>query len=394
MRHRLKKCLCVCLAGLTIALTGCWNNRPITQLCIVAGMGFDKAADGKLLLTAQIVIPWLLGQNASGSGGGAGESTGNAGVEVSVEGETVFDAGRNLLQKINRKAYFGHVQMLVFGEEMAKEGLQTVWDFLERDNEFSRTMRVIVVRGGTAASLLDTEPDLGKITSNELENTVDNGYQLGKSVKIQSFEVTQLLDNPNSAIVTGTADVGSATMLSNVTVSGSAIFNRQDKLVGYFTPEQTRGYLFAQDQIKSTILVIKNPSEPDRKLSLEVIRSSGQLQASVSGGRPVLTVNVHTTGNLGSEEGTVNLYTAKYIPMIESEAAQLIESEISSAWDTSRQLSCDVFSLNSLLYREAYTSYRKMSNQWGTVYPTADCRIHVSFKLQRPGLINRPAYKQ
>ncbi len=392
MRRRLKKCLCVLLAGLTLALTGCWNNRPITKLCIVAGMGFDKAEDGKLLLTAQIVIPRMLGNGASGSG--SGNTSGNAGVEVSVEGDTVFDAVRNLLQKINRKAYFGHVQMLVFGETVAEEGIQTVWDFMERDNEFSRTMRVIVVQGGTAASLLHVEPDLGKLTANELESTIDNSYQMGKSVKIQSFEVTQLLSNPNSAIVTGAAQVGSATMLSDVTVVGSAVFDPHDKLVGYFTPEQTRGYLFAQNQIQSTILVIKNPAEPDKKISLEVIRSSSRMQASVSGGRPALAIHVQVEGNLGGEQGTTNLYTAKYIPLIESEADELIQSEIQSAWEVSRELSCDVFSLNALLYREAYGEYHKMADRWETVYPTADCRITVGFELKRPGLINRPAYKQ
>lgn len=394
MRRRLKKCLCILLAGLTLVLTGCWNNRPITKLSIVAGMGFDKAEDGRLLLTAQIVIPRMLGSGASGSGGGSGESNGNAGIEVSVEGDTVFDAVRNLLQKINHKAYFGHVQLLVFGETVAEEGIQTVWDFLERDNEFSRTMRVIVVKGGTAASLLHVEPDMGKLTSNELESTIDNSYQLGKGVKIQSFEVTQLLSNQNSAIVIGTAQVGSATKLSDVTVVGSAVFNQHDKLVGYLTPEQTRGYLFAQNQIQSTILVVKNPAEPDKKISLEVIRSSSRMQASVNSGRPALAIHVQVEGNLGGELGTTDLYTAKYIPQIESEAAELIQSEIESAWEISRELSCDVFSLNALLYREAYGEYHKIADRWETVYPTADCRITVGFELNRPGLINRPAYKQ
>ena len=390
--RRLKKCLCALLAGLTLALTGCWNNRPITKLCIVVGMGFDQAEDGRLLLTAQIVNPRILGSNASASG--SGNTSGNAGVEVSVEGDTVFDAVRNLLQKINRKAYFGHVQLLVFGETVAREGIQTVWDFMERDNEFSRTMRVIVAQGGTAASLLHVEPDLGKLTANELESTIDNSYQMGKGVKIQSFEVTQLLSNQNSAIVTGAAQIGSATKLSDVTVVGSAVFDSHDKLVGYFTPEQTRGYLFAQNQIRSTILVIKNPAEPDKKISLEVIRSSSRLQASVNGGRPALAIHVQVEGNLGGEQGTTNLYTAKYIPLIESEADELIQSEIQSAWEVSRELSCDVFSLNALLYREAYGEYHKMADRWETVYPTADCRITVGFELKRPGLINRPAYKQ
>lgn len=372
-----------------VTLTGCWNDRPITSLALVVGMGFDQTDDGNFLLTAQIVIPTLLNQVSSGSGG----NNGNAGVNVSVEGESIFDAVRNLLKKIDRKAYFGHVQLLVLGEALAKKGIEDAWDFLERDNEFSRTMRVIVVQDGTAQSLLEAEPDLGKVNALEIESTLDSGVNLGRNVDVKSFEVTQLLGDPDTAIVTGVTKVGGATRLTDISIEGAALF-KHAKLVGYLDPDATRGYLFVQNKIQSTILVIPNPAEPEKKLSLEVIRSSSQMQADIVGGRPRLSIRVATTGNLGGEQGTTDLYTDRYIPKVEAAAEKLIEGDIQSALGVSRSLSCDIFSLNALLYFNSYTTYHKLQSRWDTVYPTAECKVQVRFHLDRPGLINRPAFRQ
>lgn len=377
-------------AVVAAALTGCWNNRPITTLALVVGIGLDQADDGNIELTAQIVIPTLLGQAASGSGGGNG---GNAGVNVTVEGQTIFDAARNLLTKIDRKAYMGHVQVLVVGEKMARDGIDDSWDFLERDNEFNRTMRVIVVQGGTAKSLLETKPDLGKLSATQIEDNIENGLNLGKGVQIKTFEVTQLLGDPDTAIVTGLAQVGSATNLTDVTIQGAAVF-KHAKLVGYLDPETTRGYLFARGQIQSTILVVPNPAEPDKKISLEVIRSSSQIRGGFSGGRPQLTIQVSVGGNLGDEQGTQDLYTSRYISKVESAAAKLVELDIQSALEFSRSFSCDIFSLNSMLYRSSYATYHRVQKQWDTVYPTTDFHVKVQFHLDRPGLIKRPAFRQ
>lgn len=389
MRRIKRAAVLILTAAMAVTLTGCWDNNQITNLAIVVGMGFDQADDGNFILTAQIVIPTLLNQTTSGSG----NSNGNAGVNVSVEGQTIFDAVRNLLKKIDRKAYFGHVQLLVFGETLAKKGVDDTWDFLERDNEFSRTMRVLVVRGGTAASLLKAEPDLGKLNALEIERTIDSGVDLGRNVDIESFEVTQLLGDPDTAIVTGVTQVGNAAKLTDISIEGAALF-KHAKLVGYLDPEETRGYLFVQNKIKSTILVISNPAEPDKKLSLEVIRSSSQIQADIVDGRPRLSIRVATAGNLGGEQGTTNLYTDQYIPKVESAAAKLIAGDIQSALEVSRSLSCDIFSLNAILYRNSYVAYHKLQSHWETVYPTTDFTVRVQFHLDRPGLINRPAFRQ
>lgn len=385
-----KKAFCI-LSVLSIALTlcGCWNNRPITHLAIVIGLGFDKAPDGNILLTAQIVIPSKL---SGGTGTSGSQTGGDATLNVTVKGQTSFDAARNLLTKLNRKAYFAHVQLLVFGSDFSKEGINTVWDFMERDNEFSRTMRVAVVKNSTAQALLQEKADIKKLNAIEIEDTLDSSTNFGKSIDIKSFELTELLSKPNTGIVTGLVDLEGSGELSNADVEGAAVL-KHAKLVGYFNPDETRGYLFAMNKIQSTILVIPNPEEKSKKISLEVIRSTGTVNATMENGKPFLSIDVKSFGNIGDEQGSTDLFSETDFRKIEEEASALIRSNIDDAVVASqKRYDCDVFNFNDLLYQQYYSEYQKISGQWDTIYGNAQISVSVQFHLDRSGMIKAPAF--
>lgn len=386
----------IVLLSMVLLLSGCWNNRPITSLAIVVGIGFDKAPDGNILLTAQVVIPSKLSGQGAGSGGsGSGQqSGGGAEINVSAKGETSFDAARDLITELNRKAYFAQVQLLVVSEAIAKNGLDEIWDFLERDNEFSRTMRVIIVKDSTAKALLEARPSIDKLNAIEITDTLDSNVAFGKSVEIQSFQLTELLSRPLTGIVLGTIDTKDSDDLTKMDLEGSAVL-KHGALIGYFTPNQTRGYLFATNKIKSTILVIPNPEEKNKKISLEVIRSTGKIDARIEKAKPILSINVKAFGNLGDEQGGVDLFNDKDIKKIEDEAAALIADNVNSAVSVSQKdFDSDIFNFNELLYANYYSDFQKESKNWDALYRNAKVHIVAQFHFDRPGLIKKPAYTQ
>lgn len=387
----LKQTVCLTLIVLfAVPLAGCWNNRPITQLAIVVGMGFDKAADGRILMSAEIMLPGKLGMQAGSANGGTNE---NASAIVTAEGDTGFDAARNLLARLNNKAYFAHVQLVVFGSELAKDGLDLVWDFMERDNEFSRTMKVLVVKGGTANSIFEAKGMLDKLNAVEIVSTLASNAAYGKCVSLPSFKISEMLSEPNTGIVTGLIDTLGNSSLDKMVIQGGAVFKR-GKLDGYLDPDATRGYLFATGQIQSTILVVPNPEQKGKLLALEVVNSTGETNANMQNGRPVLSIQVHTTGNIGEEQGNGNLIDPKNIQTIENEAAQLIEKNIRSALYASQyRLRSDIFGFNQKLYKTQTAAYKKISGSWEEAYQNAACTVDVQFHLDRSGLIKEPAIK-
>mgnify|MGYP003507941099 FL=1 len=64
----IKKTVCVILTLMLLFLVGCGNNRDINSLAIVTAIGLDKAADGNIEFTIQIIGPSKQGGSQSGSG--------------------------------------------------------------------------------------------------------------------------------------------------------------------------------------------------------------------------------------------------------------------------------------------------------------------------------------
>lgn len=386
--HMVRKTACILLAAVTILLTGCWNNREITDLAIVVGMGIDKAPDGNIEMTVQIVsTSKSSGSQIDGSSFQGSDST----VTVDAEGSTLFEATRNLIPSLSHKAYYSQMQLLVIGEDAAKGGLNDIWDFLERDHEINRLFRVLVVKSDTAKSVLEAKAGVGQIGAAEIANTIDD-RDFGGNVNLRAYRMSELLSNPLTGIVTGSIGTNGATDLTAMKIQGGAVF-KHGILAGYLDTNQTKGYLFAQNQLQSTILAIANPKETGKLVSLEVIRSTGKLTAAMKNGKPKLGIEIDAFGNVGEEQGGADLSDEKDVNALQSEAEALISGNISDMLRQSQQVfDCDILGFNELLYKYHCSDFEKIQSNWNEVYRSADIGIQVRFQIKRPGIIKKPAY--
>ena len=110
---------------LTIFLfSGCLGGREINDLEIVIGMGVDKGQDTQdIIITAQVVKEAEVGRTSDESGGG------KAYWNVTGNGKSVFDAIRKVTHKTGNRLFVSHSQVVIFGNDLASEGLQEYIDF-------------------------------------------------------------------------------------------------------------------------------------------------------------------------------------------------------------------------------------------------------------------------
>lgn len=383
MKHNKRIILITFIMSLTLIFSGCWNNTPIDELGIVSAIGVDKLVDGQLEVTAQVVVP---GKQMASGGSGGSDTT----IQVTADGKTIFQAIRNLIPHLGKKAYFSHTQVMVIGEAAAKEGLSTLWDFIERDHEMPRIMPILVAKGSTAKEALNKKSVMHGISAMQIYSILENNKSYGRSVNIEAFKVSELLQESHTGIILGIITPGTSDDLDDASTEGSALL-KHGKLLGYLNGEETRGYLFAINQIKSTILNIHNPKEPDKLIDLEVIKSEGKINAELKDGKPELSIEVKTMGNIGEEQGSSDL--SDDVNVIENEAAACIKQNIKSAIIRSQKdYDCDILDFYTMLYKKHYSDFKKISGQWDNVYKNLDVKVSVQFELDRPGLINKPAY--
>ena len=125
------------LLSLIFLLSGCWDKRELNELAITMALGIDKSEDG-YKVTAQVAVPAELSAK-----GGPGHSQI---VLFQATGKTVEDALRKLTKEAPRIIYPGHLQMLVFGESLAKEGIGKPLDFMSRNWEVRADYYVVVAK--------------------------------------------------------------------------------------------------------------------------------------------------------------------------------------------------------------------------------------------------------
>lgn len=103
---------------------------------------------------------------AASTGGGSGYDT--PVTTYSTSGEIVFEALRKLTQQVPRKIYLSHIRLIVIGEDVAKEGIYNVLDFLSRDHEMQTNFYIIVSKESKAKDILNVLTSIEKIPANKL----------------------------------------------------------------------------------------------------------------------------------------------------------------------------------------------------------------------------------
>ena len=127
-----------------ICLSGCGNKVEMSQLGIVAGLGIDQI-EGGYRLTVQVVNPSYV----------AGKQPETLSVfSISSEGETLFDAYHELNSLTNKVLYLPHLSVIVIDEAIAKDGINTVLDFVLRNAAIRPNITVAIANNAPAADIL------------------------------------------------------------------------------------------------------------------------------------------------------------------------------------------------------------------------------------------------
>lgn len=374
--------LCILLSSI---LTGCWNRRELSTLAIVQALGIDVTEDNQVSISAQILIP---SQVKAGSG-----SNGKGVWVVSSTGETVFDAIRNASLKTERRLFFPHSNVVVFGEETAKKGLTPLLDFLRRDPEITKGAYVFIAKG-KAEHILLGEHEQEKIPGVAIEHLAKTTVLTSRLPEITLKDLLESLSSKTSSSVVPIIETQKknekGTSKEVVVLDNTAIF-KKDKLIGRFDPTETRGLLWLLGEVKSGIIVVKSPLEETKNVSLEIIRASGQLKPEITEDQQLkMTVEVKVEGNLGEQMSQVKLAEPEPFQELEKRQALAIEEEIYAALNKAQAWGVDIFNFGEEFHRKYPQEWPELEKNWEEEFPEIEVSLEVFSRLREVGLTTSP----
>ncbi|NNV07851.1 Ger(x)C family spore germination protein [Geobacillus sp. C56-T2] len=385
--------VCVCL------LSGCWSKKELTDLAFVIAVGLDKTENGKYLASFQVVNPGNVA-GATQRGGGA------AGVPVSIytsTGDSLVEASRKASEKVSRLLYYAHTNLVVVGEEVAREGLDGVFDALERNQQFRTTARLVIAHGHSAKDTLSVLTPIDKISANQITKTLEfSELAWGQTMNTDVWWAIRSLASPGrNPIVTGVViegnpkegkrqeNVQSSVPDARVTLDGLALF-KNDRLVRWVNGPTARGMMWVLDRIRQTNLTI-SWQDKNEAIGYRAVRAKTDVEASVNNGRPSISVHIKAEGDISEAHVPVNLADAGVLFRLEKEFEREVKQEVAKAIETAQRERTDVFGFGEAVRRADPRLWKKIEKEWHDRYfPELDVTVTADLYIRRTGLRNRP----
>jgi spore germination protein KC len=370
-----------------LLVSGCWNRREIETLGFALATAIDWDEESQQYeVTVQMAKPEVLAK-APGSGEGGlpyWVFTGRA--------KTVFGAVRNITMTSPRKVWWGHNQVLILGDSVARRGIRSALDFVARDGETRRLFWVLVTPG-KAGDILTRETRSAKAGALALLDLIRVKGATSVSAPLRMHDFSIMLSAP-MATTTGVVRLAArgdvAGTSADYRLEGAAVFIG-DKLVHYLDSTETRGMLWVQGKVRSGILHVPCPGDPQESVALEIVHAASRIEPLLKNGRLAISVTIREQANLGDTSCRVPLDTPADFERLEQAQQAAIRSEINAALSKARNLRADVFGFGQKVHKDMPKVWHSVDKDWERKLATIPVDIRVTAKVRRLGLQPTPA---
>ncbi|TLS52281.1 Ger(x)C family spore germination protein [Paenibacillus antri] len=387
--------LVVLLLVAPLVLTGCWNSRELTDLAIVVGIGIDKGVkENTYKVSFQIVNPGAIAMGKQGGGGGgqAMPVTVYAGVDNSL-----FSALRKSTQKVPRQLFFSHIQLIVIGEELAKDGIKETFDLFDRSHELRINTPVVIARGIDAETALSIVTPLENMPSVGIAKRIEfSSGEYAQNVDVDVADVVKRLAGPGEIAISGVEIVGDAepgqsrknterTVLpASIEMKGIALF-KDGKLKTWADGKAARGMLWVKNEMKGTAMDIACDGQPE-KVTIELTYSYTDVSVEMRNGRPAYRIHVSEEGSVTEIHCPIDLENRDKIFQLQNEWANQTEQEIRKAIELAQKEKTDVFGFGDELNRKYPTLWKRLERNWADTFADASVEIEVEAYIRRTGM--------
>ncbi|GEN35586.1 Ger(x)C family spore germination protein [Aneurinibacillus danicus] len=373
----------------TLLLSGCWDRTEVNDLAIITAAGFDVTDDHKLELSVNIFITnpsggEQMGGMSGGDGGGAGQF-----IVRSAAGLTMADAVSKLQQMLPRKVFWGHNEVFIFGERLAKQGVDEPIEYLTRHPDARERANVFVSKG-LAKDVLQLQPSIERNTAEVLREMAKSQTGLNITVK----ELAQMLAGKANAAVIPWVEIEQAQGTQKATpfISGTAVV-KNGKMVGRMNDYTTRGIMWLRNEVKSATVTV-SPKGTKGYVSLYLIKSHTELVPHIDGDNWSVTVKIETQDDIVENTTDLNLMEPEHTQELETELGTDIENRVKKALTKAQEeMNADIFNFADAFYRKYPKEWNQAKDRWDEIFPEVEVKLETNPKVTRVGLTGKSLIK-
>ena len=398
------------LAG--ILLTGCEGDflpyaRDIETMELIRTLALDAGAEQD-----QVTVTVSGGVQRTGS-----EGQGEKPALFTKDAKTVYDACNAIQAHSSKYVFFGHVTEWVLGEEIARQGLMDLTDFMERDAQIRLNTKAFVVKGGKAEDVLRETASKSSAATERLQS-IEVDYQL-KSVAysytvqdiigqmqengcglIPAIELKQNVEEEQSTEVEKTGESssggseeaqGQEEQTQNETEIRSVGYGyfKDNRLMGFLNEYQARGVNLLLNQAESGTVEVELPNGSVAALRLVKSRCKWDIEVKedvVTG----ITAQLEVEANLAELRGEADLADQELIRQLRQGLSETIQKEVEQVLVMSRREQADFLHLRRIAaVREPWLN-ESTQEHWEEWFPQMELKAEVKGVVRRSYDIGEP----
>jgi len=365
---------------IAVSSGGCWDYREIDKLSIVTGIAIDRIENGKYKMTFEIV------------------DTQEGGIEKQIkskliesEGDSLFDAIRNSLRISSPRLYFGHMDVVVISEHVAKEGVIDIIDFLSRDAEPRLNVDLMVSKEKTANEILSAQSTTEAIRAFEIEQMLDAQEDLSKSPRTSVYQFINDLPCEGIAPVLPALRVVQSGGKKTFALSGAAVFNG-DKMIGYLNDEESKYYCYISDKSKSSLIVLVGSQETEGvDITLEVYDTDTKIKPVYSEGKVTMNIEIKVRAALAEQTGNSKAQSETEVLKVKKAAEDYMERKTKiTIKNVQEKFGVDIFGFGKKIHADMPQLWKEIGHDWNSIYKKTDVSVSVLVDIKNRGLLRHP----
>lgn len=368
-----------------LILTGCWNYNELNNLAITTGIAIDKKEE-KYEVT--YLISNAKKNEISAKEGEAGTTT-YRGI-----GDTIQEAINDIELKMPFEPYNGHLVITVISDEVAKEGIENILDYLARDTESRNFFYILLSKDVQAKNILEIISPLQTFPSQTIASDIETSSSdssLIYKITYNDFIYTLLEQgiNPvlNSVTIIGNKEEGTDSKELSDTIPKATIkidtlgIFKEDKLLDWATKEQTEGINLLSNKIDTFYIKTKCEDNyimnyiKDIETKTDIDLDNNKVNVKINGKSSIQEVNCKI--NL-EDKNTLNEIEKN----IENELNKIIED---STYLIQKKYQTDVLGYGKIIHKKNPKKWNQLKNKWDDTFKDLKIETDINIEIEKQG---------
>ena len=358
-------------------LSGCRNYVEIDEQINVSGMAFDVGREGKRLhLSVEIVTV------------GKGEKSQFESHVMEAEGDTVFEAVRQLMDVSSKKLYFGHCKLIVIGESLARSGIRELLDLPLRNHELRTTMNIVIARGCSGRDILVTKGLTTTIVSYRICDLLKTCEKFdGYAGKDKEYQVYDTLETQGLEIAVPALERTQIDGEDVARLCGEGAFSG-DRLVGWLTEKQAAQLSMLRGEYKTGLMTFESADSPFYHTSFEIYKAKTDTKLSrAPDGTVTAEVRVKLRVKIGEVQSKTDFLDRAQTEKTAYALEKNVEHDLNHIADLAQHsYRCDIIGIGKRLKETDPAAWKALGPDWKTNFLKVRFRIRAEVVIISSGV--------